>query len=331
MNYLTPGYENLELSTQLVIREALDRGYQVEVLDSRDNFIRIISDSGIEYIKQATRTGADTYIAPLLMENKAVTKRVLDEAGLRVPAGEEYSSIEQALDAFKTWQRRSFVIKPNMTNFGKAVEIFPHGTGPGRYKRAVAEAFRHGDTVLAEDFFPGREFRFLVIGDFVRAVLHRIPANVEGDGVSTIGILVDSKNRDPRRGKGYISPLEKLRLGSVETEFLASSDLSVDSVPAAGEVVYLRENSNISTGGDSLDFTDNIHPGYKDLAFAAASAVGAKISGVDMIIDDIATEPDGDNYGIIELNFNPALHIHDFPYRGENRRVETHVLNLLGL
>jgi len=30
-----------------------------------------------------------------------------------------------------------------------------------------------------------------------------------------------------------------------------------------GEVVYLRENSNISTGGDSIDFTDDIPDSYK--------------------------------------------------------------------
>jgi glutamate--cysteine ligase/glutathione synthase len=331
VSYLTPGYESLELSTQLVISEALNRGHRVEVLDHQDNFIRISSDRGVEYIKQATCTGADSYIAPLLMENKAVTKSVLAEAGLRVPAGEIFSSPEQAFGAFRKWQKRSFVIKPNMTNFGKAVEIFPHGTDQEHYETAVTEAFRHGDTVLAEEFFPGREYRFLVIGDYVRAVLHRVPANVIGDGISSISTLVELKNQDPRRGRGYVSPLEKLHLGTVEKEFLASRGLSIDSVPAADETIYLRENSNISTGGDSLDLTDDVHPGYKDLAFAAASAVGAKISGVDMIIPDIAVEPDGQNYGIIELNFNPALHIHDYPYQGENRRVETHVLNLLGL
>lgn len=331
MNYLTPGFEDMELSTQLLIRESLSRGYRVDVLDRKDQFIRIVTDSAVEYVKQATRTRADSYIAPLLMGNKAVTKIVLAEAGLRVPGGAEFVSLSDALDAFVDWEGRALVIKPNSTNFGKAVKIFPRGADKLQYHSAAEEAFQHDSTVLVEDFLPGREYRFLVIGDFVRGILHRVPANVTGDGRSDIRRLVDQKNRNPLRGKGYVSPLEKLGLGSTEETFLSNSGLNFNSVPERGELIFLRENSNISTGGDSLDFTDRIHPGYKDLAFAASSAVGAKICGVDMMITDTEIPPDEDNYGIIELNFNPALHIHDFPYQGENRHVEVHVLNLLGL
>ncbi|NLP27519.1 MAG: carboxylate--amine ligase, partial [Clostridia bacterium] len=72
-------YKGLELSTQLLIAEAIRRGIEVRVLDWEDNFIQLKKDSKIEYIKQATRTSVDTYIAPLIMENKEVTKIVLRE------------------------------------------------------------------------------------------------------------------------------------------------------------------------------------------------------------------------------------------------------------
>ena len=67
----------------------------------------------------------------------------------------------------------------------------------------------------------------------------------------------------------------------------------------------MRENSNISTGGDSIDFTDEMADGYKALAVKAARAVGAKICGADIIVQDIRAVPDAHNYSIIELNFNP--------------------------
>ena len=89
-------YEGLELSTQLIITEAKQRGLNVEILDGSDNFIRIRNGEKIEFIKQATRTAADTYIAPLLMENKLVTKKILAEAGIRVPAGEQFYDIKSA-------------------------------------------------------------------------------------------------------------------------------------------------------------------------------------------------------------------------------------------
>jgi glutamate--cysteine ligase len=115
----------------------------------------------------------------------------------------------------------------------------------------------------------------------------------------------------------------------VEKAYLAARGLTFDSVPAEGETVYLRENSNISTGGDSIDCTDDMPDYYKEIAAKAAQAVGARICGADLIVPDLARVP-GD-YCVIELNFNPALHIHDFPYKGKNREVEKKVLDLLGL
>ena len=331
MHWTTPGFENLELSTQLVIKEAQARGHAVDVLDAPSNFIRIRGAGRVEYLRQATRTSADTYIGPLIMENKKVTKLLLAEAGIRVPEGRDYASLEAARADFPLWRSRGTVVKPNSTNFGIGVSMLPAPVPEAAYQKAVETALAADDTILVEELIPGREFRFLVIGDAVRAILHRVPARVLGDGQHAIAELIASKNEDPLRGKGYRSPLEKLRMGPEEAAHLRLAGLTFNSVPAEGCEVELRPNSNISTGGDSLDFTDLIHPGYAELAVAAAAAVRARVCGVDMLIEDVASAPSAANYGVIELNFNPALHIHDFPFQGENRHVERHVLDLLEL
>lgn len=326
-----PGFERLELSTQLVIKEAIRRGYAVEVLDAASCFIRVCGQGRTEYLRQATRTSADTYIAPLLMENKKVTKLLLREAGLRIPEGRDYTDLASARADFAFFRGRGAVIKPNATNFGIAVAIFPAPIAEDDYLRACEAALAEDEMILIEDILSGMEYRFLVIGDAVRGVLHRMPASVIGDGAATIAGLVRQKNQNPLRGEGYRSPLEKLQTGLVEEAFLRAQGLSFSSVPPAGVQVFLRKNSNISTGGDSFDFTDVVHAGYGELAVAAAAAVGARVSGVDMMIDDVTVPPTADNYGIVELNFNPALHIHDFPFQGKNRQVECAVLDLLGL
>jgi glutamate--cysteine ligase len=331
MHWHTPGFESLELSTQLVIKEALWRGHVVDVLDAASCFIRIRGNGRTEYLRQATRTSADTYIAQLIMENKKVTKLLLREAGLRVPDGRDYTDLTSARVDFPFWRNRDSVVKPNTTNFGIAVSLLPAPITEDDYVRACEAALAEDEMILVEDLLHGKEYRFLVISDAVRAVLHRVPANVEGDGTNTISELVRTKNESPLRGKGYKRPLERLRTGPEEEAFLRSQGLSFDSVPPAGAQVFLRKNSNISTGGDSLDFTDDVHAGYRDIAVAAAAAVGGRIVGVDMMIDDVAETPSSDNYGIVELNFNPALHIHDFPFHGQNRQVERSVLDLLGL
>ena len=95
--------------------------------------------------------------------------------------------------------------------------------------------------------------------------------------------------------------------------------------------IYLRENSNISTGGDSLDFTDIMPKAYKRIAVKAAESAGAKICGVDMMIRDINNPYPENNYAVIELNFNPAIHIHTYPYRGKDRKIARKILKMLNL
>ncbi len=322
--------ETLELSTQVLIAEARRRGVDVEILDPEDNFIALRRDDRTEYVKQATRTSADPYISALLMENKEVTKIVLRAAGLRVPAGGKYHTLEAALADYPQYQERKIVVKPNSTNFGEGVAILEAGVELTAYRAALETAFALDANVLVEEFIAGREFRFLVIGGQTRAVLHRVPANVRGDGRSTIRELVAAKNLHPYRGEGYRKPLERIRLDAIELDFLAGQGLGAESVPPADITVYLRKNSNISTGGDSIDFTDTMPAVYQRWAEQATAAVRAEICGLDMIIPDLAAEGPDAPYCILELNFNPALHIHDFPAEGKNRHVERHVLDLLG-
>ena len=148
--------------------------------------------------------------------------------------------------------------------------------------------------------------------------------------ISSIAQLIAKKNQDPLRGKGYKTPLEKIEMGQAEAMFLETQALDFNSVPAKNQQVFLRENSNISTGGDSIDFTDDVHVSYKQLAIEAAKALNVKVTGLDMMIDDIYTPANKGNYSIIEMNFNPAIHIHCHPFKGKNRRLNEKMLDALG-
>lgn len=326
----THDYDGLELSTAMLIKAALKRGIVVDILDRDDNFIRLKKEGKIEYVKQATKTSVDPYIVPLIMENKEVTKLILRENGINVPMGIKVKTIKEAFEDCRQFCGRDIVVKPNSTNFGLGIVILKEIQCATNFWAALETAFKHDDAVLIEEFISGKEYRFLIIGDEVAAILHRVPANVVGDGIHTFEELVAEKNKNPLRGTGYVKPLEKIKLEYPEIDFLKIQERTIDDIPPKGETVYLRENSNISTGGDSIDFTDDIMEEYKAIAVRAAEAVGAKICGVDMIIQDIARKPDAENYSIIELNFNPALHIHNYPYVGQNRHVEEKVLDLLG-
>lgn len=322
------GYEDMELSTQILMKEAVLRGITLEVLDRTDNFIALKKGDHIEYVKQATKTSKDSYITMLMMENKTVTKKVLEKQHICVPSGIEVYKGQNLELAAKKYEGQSIVVKPKSTNFGTGISIFPQGASKADVIKALEIGFQYDDTVLIETFAKGKEYRFLVVGDEVAGILHRVPANVTGDGKSTIRELVAIKNQDSLRGKGYKTPLEKINLDASSELFLKQSGLSFESVPKKDEVVYLRENSNISTGGDSIDYTDEMPQRFKEIAVAAAKAVGAAFCGVDMMLEDY-TDKAGD-YAIIELNFNPAIHIHSYPYIGKERNIAEKVLKVLG-
>ncbi len=321
------GFEDLELSTQILIRAGTKRGIKYTMLDRADNFVLFERDNIVEYVKQATKTSKDTYATVLAMENKVVTKKILEKNNIVVPPGGDFQNPEEAFEYAKRFVG-SFVIKPKSTNFGLGVFIFVENFTEEDIRKAIDVGFGYDDTVLVEKYISGNEYRFLVVGDKTVGILNRVPANVLGDGVSTIIELVAEKNKDSLRGKGYKTPLEKINIDDNVKIYLSNNNIDENYVPKKDEYVQLRVNSNISTGGDSIDITDEVHQRFKDIAVEASKACNAVFCGVDIIIDDY-TDPKS-NYAIIELNFNPAIHIHSFPYKGKERRIADSVLDVLG-
>ena len=139
----------------------------------------------------------------LRMENKGVTKKGRERAGISGPGGYEYTSPEAGMADYRLYAGKPVVIKPKSSNFGLGITILKHNYDETDFKAALQIAFEHDNTVLIEKFIPGREFRIFIINDEVVGILHRVPANVTGDGVLNIGQLIDRKNEDQLRGRGY--------------------------------------------------------------------------------------------------------------------------------
>lgn len=327
--YRLNGFGKMELSTQILFFDAIQKGIQVEVLDEADQFLQLTFAGKKEYVKNGNMTSKDTYISPLIMGNKTVTKKLLQRAGLCVPEGKAFTD-QTAAENYFPEIRGGIVIKPKSTNYGLGITIFKRRPDLQDYHLALRAAFKEDSAILIEEFLSGTEYRFFVVGDKVKAVLLRVPANVTGDGKHTIRQLVELKNQDPLRGSNHRSPLEKIQLGESELQVLKEQGYDFDSIPKKEVLVYLRENSNVSTGGDSIDRTAAFSADYKKIAVDAAQTLGAVICGVDMLVDD-RNQPASATaaYGIIEANFNPMMHMHCYPYQGEGQRVTMDILRLL--
>ena len=330
--YALSAFDNMELSTQALLFDAIQKGLKIEILDERDQFISLQFGEHLEYVKNGNMTSHDSYISPLIMENKVVTKKVLAKAGFNVPQSIEFTDVKSAVENFPLFENRAVVIKPKSTNFGLGISIFQQGvTDRDDFAKAVEIAFREDKEIMVEDYLLGTEYRFFVLGDQTLAVLLRVPANVIGDGVHTVAELVAAKNDHPLRGDGSRTPLKKIALGDIEQLQLKEQGLTVDSIPAKDQLVQLRANSNISTGGDSIDMTDEMHASYKEIAVGISKAMGAAVCGVDLIIPDLKqpAEPSLRSWGVIEANFNPMMMMHIFPFSGQSRRLTMNVIKML--
>ncbi len=329
--YALKGYETMELSTQMLIFDAIQKGINVEILDEEDQFLKLWHKDHVEYVKNGNMTSKDNYVIPLAMANKTVTKKILDQAGFPVPAGAEFTSKDAALRYYGQIAETAIVVKPKSTNFGLGISIFQDAASLTDYEKALDIAFAEDTAVLIEEFIPGTEYRFFVLDGECIAVLLRVAANVVGDGKQTIAQLVAEKNSNPLRGRDHRAPLEIIDLGPIELLMLEQQGYTPDTVLPAGVKADLRGNSNISTGGDSIDVTETMHPSYKQLAADMAKAMGAWACGVDLIIPDthkIATKEEP-NATCIELNFNPSMYMHTYCHEGPGQEITPKILDKL--
>ena len=329
--YALKGFEKMELSTQMILFDAIQMGLAVDILDEEDQFLKLSHGDHIEYIKNGNMTAKDNYVVPLAMANKVVTKKILAAAGFPVPHGQEFSDRKSALNYYHSIQNSAIVIKPKSTNFGLGISIFQEPANLKDYEKAVDIAFSEDSHILVEEFVEGTEYRFFILDDRCEAVLLRVAANVIGDGQHTIRELVDLKNQDPLRGYDHRSPLEIIQLNAIELLMLEQQGFTPDTILKDGEQAFLRRNSNISTGGDSIDMTEQMDESYKRLAEEMATTMGAWTCGVDLIIPDIQqVASKAKPYSTcIELNFNPAMYLHTYCYEGPGQVLTKKILKKL--
>jgi cyanophycin synthetase len=306
----------LGVSTQVIVEACKERGIPVHRLNE-GSLLQLGYGRNQRRI-QATITGATSSIGVDIACDKEMTKKILSEGGVPVPWGQIVRTEEEVIRALLDMEE-SAVIKPLHGNQGKGVTI--QLTSVAEVRAAFKVAQTYGDWVIIEKYITGQHYRLVVVGDRLIAAAKRISAHVIGDGLSTIAELVDQTNADPLRGNDHEKALTKIKIDSVVLLTLAQKQLTLSSVPEKGELVYLRNSANLSTGGIAEDVTDRVHPDNVDLAVYAAKLVGLDVAGIDLVIEDIEASYRESNGHIIEVNAAPGIRMHHFPSVGKARDV----------
>lgn len=267
---------------------------------------------------QAAETDSTSAIAESIAQDKVLTKRLLAAAGVPVPNGRVVHSADEAWEAAEAIGS-AVVVKPSDGNQGKGVTV--NLAGREQVLAAYENAVQHGSAVIVERYFPGHDFRLLVVGDNLVAAARRDPPHVIGDGQHSIVQLVEAINADPARGEGHASSLTRIQLDGIALAMMQAQGYRPDSVLEQGALVILRNNANLSTGGTATDVTDHVHPDLAATAVAAAKMVGLDVCGVDMVGQNVFEPLDQQQGCIVEVNAAPGLRMHLSPSSGVGRPV----------
>lgn len=314
--------KTLELSTQLVIEKAYLAGMSVKIIDRQQNKV-LINDFLIE---KATLNPFDSRRGLAIIDSKVKTNDFLTKQKYLTTKQLRFLKIESAIAQYQKLANKKIVIKPVHTNFSQGITIFLKVFSYEAFVGAIKHAFSFDKQIIIENFVAGIEYRFLVINNKFVGALERTPANVTGDGKANIAELIAQKNKHYLRGENYKLPLEKIKIDQIVKNTLAEQKLTLTSVIKAKQKIFLRHNSNISTGGDTKSVTFELHPKYKKMAIAISKKLGLKVCGFDVIIPDLTKFK---NYSILELNWNPAIHIHTYPLVGPHQDPACYMINLI--
>lgn len=309
-------------SSKAIFLEARKRGIPVRRLGN-DSILEL-GYGKYSRLVQAALTDSTSGISIDIACNKQITKQLLMENNIPIPHGDVANTVDEALDIAR-FIGYPVVLKPLDGNQGKGVVL--NINSPEELEDNYHISAKHSRSVLVERYIKGRDYRVLVVNDKVCAVAERRAPEVVGDGIHTIRELVDIENKSDLRGYGHEKPQTKIKLDNVALNYLGKNNLTEFSIPQAGQVVRLRENGNISTGGSAIECTKLIHPDNAKLAVAAAKVIGLDIAGIDMATEDISKPITQCGGAIIEVNAVPGLRMHLYPTIGNSINVASDILD----
>lgn len=292
-------FAGLNPYAKLIVDEARRRGISVEVLDT-DAGIFKLRYCGHEILCRESLTELTGGVAMTWCQDKVLTSRRLASVGIRVP--HQQTAGDREADVKFLNQYGSVVVKPAMGEQGRGISVDVRNEED--MSAAIERAAAEGGHVILEEFCTGQDLRVVVIGYKVVAAAMRKPAEIIGNGSSTIAQLIERQSARRAAATGGES---KIPMDGETERCLAAQGLTYESVPANGATIVVRKTANLHTGGTIHDVTADLSPALREVSEAAARALRIPVTGLDFLV----SAPDADDYVLIEANERPGLANHE--------------------
>jgi GNAT-family acetyltransferase (TIGR03103 family) len=295
------GLDDLNPYARIIAEEALRRGIRVEVSDAESGELRL-SVGGRTVVTQESLSEFTSAVAMSRCDDKRVTRRVMERAGVRVARGAVAGEGDLAAATELMRECGEVVVKPARGEQGRGITVGV--SDEAALAHAVDHALQFCPDVLVEELVEGEDLRVVVIDRQVVAAAVRRPAEVVGDGRHPVAELVAATSRRRERATGGESSIP---LDETTAEVVADAGWSMEDVPPNGERIRVRRTANLHTGGTIEDVTDRLHPAIAEAAVRAATALAIPVTGIDFLVPDVA----GPDHVFIEANERPGLANHE--------------------
>jgi len=215
------------------------------------------------------------------------------------------------------------IVKPNSQSQGSGVSV---AFNDKEIRSKLLEVFKSDKIAIIERYLPGNDYRIVVLDGEVISAYERIPLSVIGDGKSSVFSLLKQKD--------FILNKRDTRIDFSDKRIkdkLNKQNLNFKSILEKGKQVFLLDNANLSTGGDSVDVTNTIHKEFQKIAVELTKKMGLRIAGVDVMVTkgNITKNPKDCSYFIIEINAAPGLDHYVTTGKAQKEIVESMYLKVL--
>lgn len=307
--------------TLVVVREARGRAITMMVYTCRGRCTKFFSlqCNGTKIIFDELPTiSLDSDDVPF--SDKYTFKRTLQARNFPTPDGRMCTTIGHALGAVRDLGF-PVVVKPRCGSLSKHTTC--DISTEDDLRQAVKSVKMITREYIVERYIPGHVFRVTVVGGSVGGCCLREAPHVVGDGVHTVGELLEKKNADPRRGPlaQKNTTLHHITVTPASYERLSTQNATLDTIPETGGKIYLHSKVILGAGADIHDRTDEMHLENKKLFEDAAHIWGAPLVGFDAIFQDISRPWHEQECGIIEANSKPYIDMHHVPVTGQPRNI----------
>ncbi len=283
----------------------------------------VLSNESREHVFVVSRGDKVTKEAIRICMDKSLTYKNLKQNKVPIPEGRSFYEESDDNEIVQYAKEIGFplVIKPTDSSSGRGVITGINDIDKFTDSLNQVRNILGFKNVIVERFFIGEDYRVYVLDNEVVGVYKRLAANVIGDGEKNIKNLIYEKNI-VRKMNPFIRKRE-IKINSDLIEYLSLSNLTLESIPAKGERIYLRSQGAYLKERDPVDITDEISEKIKSIAVNAMNSIpGLSHCDVDMLVNEETGEA-----VVNEINSRPQISNHLFPMEGKARDIPKKIID----